>query len=136
MGARDPGAARHPSPADVRSDIGAELAAWGKVILLETRGRQTARRRVAPVGFVEEPDGCLLVAATDEHTHWARNLMADPRCRVTRDGATEDRRAEPLEEAARSRAVVALILRYGTPAERLGAGPAFRLRRTHAPEGR
>jgi hypothetical protein len=35
--------------------------------------------------------------------------------------------AEPLEAAAAARAVTRLILRYGTPAERLGRGPAFRL---------
>jgi len=36
--------------------------------------------------------------------------------------------AELLEGADANRAVRELILRYGTPAERLGAGPAFRLR--------
>lgn len=37
-------------------------------------------------------------------------------------------RAERLRGDAANRAVVALILKYGTPAERLGRGPAFRLR--------
>ena len=36
--------------------------------------------------------------------------------------------AEPLEAADHARAVRGLILRYGTPAERLGHGPSFRLR--------
>ena len=35
--------------------------------------------------------------------------------------------AEPLPEPGRQEAVRALILKYGTPAERLGWGPAFRL---------
>jgi len=35
----------------------------------------------------------------------------------------------PLDGAARNAAIGALILKYGTPAERLGRGPAFRLRR-------
>jgi hypothetical protein len=39
-------------------------------------------------------------------------------------------RAELLSDADAARAVAALILRYGTPAERLGRGPAFRLTRT------
>lgn len=37
-------------------------------------------------------------------------------------------RAEPIEGPLRNRALRELILRYGTPAEQLGAGPAFRLR--------
>jgi hypothetical protein len=36
--------------------------------------------------------------------------------------------AEPLDRTATASTVSALILRYGTPAERLGRGPAFRLR--------
>lgn len=107
--------------------IGEELAEWGKVILLETRGRVSGRAVSTAVGFVEEPDGSLLVAAGDERTNWARNLLEEPRCQVTREGRTETCRAEPLTGAAHHSAVVSLILAYGTPAERLGAGPAFRL---------
>lgn len=36
--------------------------------------------------------------------------------------------AEPLEQADHARVIRGLILRYGTPAERLGRGPSFRLR--------
>jgi deazaflavin-dependent oxidoreductase (nitroreductase family) len=95
--------------------------------LLETQGRTTGRPVRAAVGFVETADGGLLVAAGDPGADWARNLEADPRCRVTIEDRTEERLAVPLEGAERSEAIVALILRYGTPAERLGAGPAFRL---------
>jgi hypothetical protein len=35
---------------------------------------------------------------------------------------------EPLAGAEANAGIVALILKYGTPAERLGRGPAFRLR--------
>ncbi len=82
----------------------------------------------AAVGFIEEPDGSLLVAAGDPDADWARNLEADPRCRVTIGERTWDALAEPLEPDDAARAVTQLILRYGTPAERLGRGPAFRLR--------
>jgi deazaflavin-dependent oxidoreductase (nitroreductase family) len=107
---------------------GAELASWGRVLLLETRGRRSGARRVTPVGFVEEPDGSLLIAAGSPGTRWARNLLAEPQCRVA--WSSEDRRcvAEPLPDDEAARAVTALILRYGTPAEGLGSGPAFRLR--------
>jgi hypothetical protein len=79
------------------------------------------------VGFVETLDGALLVAAGDPRADWARNLEADPRCRVTIEDRTEERVAVALADAERNDAIVALILRYGTPAERLGLGPAFRL---------
>lgn len=110
-----------------RDPIGLELAEWGKVILLETRGRTSGDPTVVAVGFVEEPDGSLLVSASSDSTQWARNLLADPHCRVTLEGHARPCRAELLQGSHRNRAIAALILAYGTPAERLGAGPAFRL---------
>lgn len=111
------------------ASLEADLAAWGKVIILHTMGRSTGRTRSVSVGFIEEagPDGPLLVAASDDDTQWARNLLAEPACRVVREGRERAYRAVPLEPAAAQAAVAALILRYGTPAERLGGGPAFRL---------
>lgn len=82
------------------------------------------------VGYVEEPDGSLLVAAGTDDADWARNLFADPACRASLgDGGPFDVVAEPLEGPDFHRAIRELILRYGTTAERLGHGPAFRLRR-------
>ncbi len=107
--------------------IGDELAEWGKVVILETRGRVTGTQATAAVGYVGQPDGSLLVSASDERTNWARNLAADPFLRVTREGRSMAYRAELLTGAERNAAVASLILTYGTPAERLGAGPAFRL---------
>jgi deazaflavin-dependent oxidoreductase (nitroreductase family) len=100
---------------------------WGKAIVLETRGRISGEPREVTLGFVEEPDGSLLVSADGEETHWARNLLADPRCRVGREGRWRDHAAERLGPADHRRAVAGLVLRYGTPAERLGSGPSFRL---------
>jgi deazaflavin-dependent oxidoreductase (nitroreductase family) len=84
------------------------------------------------VGYLEEPDGSLLVAANEPDAGWARNLEADPRCRVHVGERTWDAIAEPLDAGAAALVVTGLILRYGTPAERLGRGPAFRLRRAGA----
>ena len=98
------------------------------VVRIETRGRVTGREVAAAVGFIEEPDGSLLVAAGDPDAGWARNLEADPSCRVTVGDRSWEASAEPLDDAAAGRVVASLILRYGTPAERLGRGPAFRLR--------
>ena len=80
------------------------------------------------MGFVEEPDGSLLVAAGDPEADWALNLLAAPAARVTVAERSWAVTAEPLGEAEHARAVRELILRYGTPAERLGAGASFRLR--------
>jgi F420H(2)-dependent quinone reductase len=85
------------------------------------------------VGFVEALDDGYLVAAGDPGADWARNLEADPRCTVTISEATMEAIAEPLDGAERNAAITALILKYGTPAERLGRGPAFRLRPVAVP---
>ena len=110
------------------ADIGTQLAGWGKAALVETTGRRTGRPARAAVGYIEEPDGSLLVAAGDPDADWARNLEEWPDCVVTIGDRSGRYRAEPLEVAERNATVAALILRYGTPAERLGRGPAFRLR--------
>jgi deazaflavin-dependent oxidoreductase (nitroreductase family) len=107
--------------------MASELASWGWVAVIEARGRRSGRPIITPVGYIAEPEGTLLVAASDDHTSWALNLLAHPRCRVTIGDTSGEYRAEPLDDRGRAAAVTALILRYGTPAERLGAGPAFRL---------
>ncbi len=93
-----------------------------------TRGRVSGREIPAAVGFVEESDGSLLVAAGGPKADWARNLEAHPHCTVTVGERTWEAVAEPLDTVEAARAVTALILRYGTPSEGLGRGPAFRLR--------
>ena len=108
--------------------LGEQLAAWGKVGLLETRGRVSGRPITTAVGFIDEPDGSLLIAAATEASDWARNLRANPRCRVVIESSTADYDALEVDDATRAAAVSALILKYGTPAESLGHGPVFRLR--------
>jgi deazaflavin-dependent oxidoreductase (nitroreductase family) len=98
------------------------------VVRIETRGRVSGGAVAVAVGYVEEPDGSLLVAAGAPGASWARNLEVDPRCRVTFGDRTVEMVAEPLGPSEAARVVTALILRYGTPAEGLGRGPAFRLR--------
>lgn len=105
-----------------------QLASWGKVLLVETRGRRTGRRVRVAVGFVERPEGRLLVAAGSRSADWALNLLTDPRCTVSLRGASIACLARPLQGADHAEAVRESILKYGTPAERLGAGPAFELR--------
>jgi deazaflavin-dependent oxidoreductase (nitroreductase family) len=108
--------------------IGEELAAWGKVLMIETRGRVTGRPARAALGFVEERDGTWLVTSGSPDADWARNLESDPDATLEVGGRRVAVVAEPLDDADHARAVRELILRYGTPAERLGAGTSFRLR--------
>jgi deazaflavin-dependent oxidoreductase (nitroreductase family) len=103
------------------------LTARGLTIQLQTRGRSSGQPRLVTIGFVERPDGSLLVAASSPLTHWARNLALDPHCVVERAGRSHPCIAELLAGADAHEAISGLILRYGTPAERLGGGPSFRL---------
>jgi deazaflavin-dependent oxidoreductase (nitroreductase family) len=105
-----------------------DLVAWGRVLRIETRGRLSGRPAHAVVGFVERPDGALVVAAGSADADWGRNLLADPACRVTIADVTTAAVARELEGAAYAAAVRDLILKYGRPAEGLGTGPAFELR--------
>jgi deazaflavin-dependent oxidoreductase (nitroreductase family) len=109
-------------------DIASQLVGWGRVIEIQSRGRTSGRPARVAVGFVEDRDGSLLVAAGNPGADWARNLEADSRCRLTLAEASWDAVAEPVNGQAAAAAIAALILRYGTPAEGLGRGPVFRLR--------
>jgi deazaflavin-dependent oxidoreductase (nitroreductase family) len=113
----------------VTDDIGEQLAGWGTVAIVETRGRLSGQPARAAVGFVEDADGSLLVAAGSPDAAWARNLLADPEGIVTIGETTRPFAAAELTGPERNAAIASLILRYGTPAEGLGRGPVFRLRR-------
>jgi deazaflavin-dependent oxidoreductase (nitroreductase family) len=113
----------------LNDELGEQLAGWGKVVTIETRGRVTGQPVEVAVGYLEEPGGTLLIAAGAAESDWARNLALDPTCRVRLGDESWPALAEPVEGAEASRAVRDLILKYGTPAERLGRGPVFRLRR-------
>lgn len=107
--------------------MAAELAAAGRVVSLRTTGRITGRPASATVGFVQAPDGSLVVAANTDEAQWACNLMADPHVIATWSDRSVEFCAEPLSGERYAEAIRELILRYGTPSERLGRGPAFRL---------
>jgi deazaflavin-dependent oxidoreductase (nitroreductase family) len=111
---------------EAQGTLEADLAAWGKVIVLETTGRRSGQLRRVAIGYVQVDEGWL-VAASSEATGWARNLTTEPRCHVEHDGVRRACTARPLHGPERDAAIVGLILKYGTPAEQLGAGPAFRL---------
>jgi deazaflavin-dependent oxidoreductase (nitroreductase family) len=106
--------------------LGDQLTGWGKVLRIETRGWRSGQPARAAVGYLDD-DGSYLVAAGTNEAAWARNLDADGRCTVAIEERRFEATAERLEGPERSRAIAGLILKYGTPAERLGSGPAFRL---------
>jgi deazaflavin-dependent oxidoreductase (nitroreductase family) len=105
-----------------------ELVALGRAALLVTRGRITGEPRSVAVGYVDEPDGSVLVAANGPRSSWGLNLLADPSVHVEIGERRFEAEAEELGRADHGRAVRELILRYGTPSEGLGTGPSFRLR--------
>ena len=105
----------------------ADLTAWNKVIRLQTTGRRSGLPRVVTIGFVVDGTGSLLVAASSATTGWALNLRAKPACIVELESTRRRYTASELDVTQRAATVRELILKYGTPAERLGAGPAFRL---------
>lgn len=112
-------------------DIGEQLADWGKVALIETTGRISGNPVTTAIGFAEDDDGSLLVAAGADDADWALNLRANAACSVTIGETEASYQAEEADDEARAAAISRLILKYGTPAERLGHGPVFRL--TSAP---
>ena len=107
-----------------------DLVTSGRFARLAIRGRRSGERRSVNVGFVEELDGSLLIAAGAPDSDWALNLLADPDCTVTVGERSFAARAEPLDDddPRRGRAVRELILRYGTPSEGLGSGLVFAVR--------
>jgi deazaflavin-dependent oxidoreductase (nitroreductase family) len=108
-----------------------DLVASGRFVRIRALGGRTGRTRSVTVGFVEDADGpagSIRVAAGAADSAWARNLLANPACRVEVGQRVFDAVAEPLTPAEHARTIRDLILRYGTPAERLGHGPSFRLR--------
>ncbi|MBI3747816.1 MAG: nitroreductase family deazaflavin-dependent oxidoreductase [Chloroflexi bacterium] len=108
-----------------------DLVASGRFARVATRGGRTGLARTVTIGFVDDdggPPGSILVSAGGTDAAWARNLLADPACRVEVGERSWDAVAEPLSAAEHARAVRGLILRYGTPAEGLGRGDSFRLR--------
>ena len=106
-----------------------DLVRSGRYARLEIPGRSSGETRVVTVGYAEQPDGSLLVAAGAADAAWARNLVAESDAvRVTIGERTFDARAEVVgeDDPRRALAIRGLILRYGTPAERL-AGSVFAL---------
>jgi deazaflavin-dependent oxidoreductase (nitroreductase family) len=105
-----------------------DLVRDGRYARLDLRGARSGLPRPVTIGFVERPDGTLVVAARGD-TAWSANLRSSPSVRVTIGSRTFAATAVLLEpgDPRRAEAIRDLILRYGTPSERLGSGPVFAL---------
>ncbi|HEY7131981.1 MAG TPA: nitroreductase/quinone reductase family protein [Candidatus Limnocylindrales bacterium] len=104
-----------------------DLVRAGRVARLDLPADASGKERSVAVGFAERPDGALLVAAGSAEAVWARALEAEPQVGVT-IGDRSFRASTALladDDPRRAIAIRELILRYGTPSERLGRGPVF-----------
>ena len=104
--------------------------------MLETIGRKSGNPDLSAVGFIDESDGAIVVAAGTDTADWVLNLRANPNSKArVGERVAEYAQAVELEGDERSAIVVALILKYGTPSEGLGRGPVFRLIRSESDQG-
>jgi deazaflavin-dependent oxidoreductase (nitroreductase family) len=108
--------------------LGERMAASGRMAMIEVTGRTSGRRIRTPVGYVRNADGSIWVGAGRAESHWPRNLLADPVCRVHAGPVDEVFTAIELDGAERAAAVAAIHAKYGAPASRVGTGPVFVLR--------
>ncbi|MEX0874467.1 MAG: nitroreductase/quinone reductase family protein [Actinomycetota bacterium] len=82
------------------------FAGRGGLILLETTGRKSGKRRRTPMGGRREGDTVWIVAEQGTHANYVRNIQADPRVRVKVGGKwrTGTARTVPSDDArARSK---------------------------------
>ena len=100
-------------------------------LFLTVPGRKSGEPRTTPLLCVPHEGGWLVAGSNwgaPKLPIWVLNLRANQRSRANvGDRTVEYGQAVELEGRERSATLVALILKYGTPAERLGRGPVFRL---------
>ena len=75
------------------------------LVLLTTTGRRSGNPHTVPIGFVQDPDGNLLLFGSNmgapKDPDWCRNIEADPHVVVEVTGRVFDARAEILTGAER-----------------------------------
>lgn len=111
----------------------AHLVVSNSLLLLTVRGRRSGREVTLPLGYVDAPDGLIVIASEPETKNWWRNLSAEHPVKALVRG----RWSEFVPEVTRWRAESAsafeaalahYLRRFAFIAERLGvtrAGDAF-----------
>ena len=118
------------------------FAAWASglpVIMLETTGAKSGRKRTLPVLGMSDGEDLIVIASNygqDRHPSWYHNLKAHPRARVRVDGVTREVEAVEVTDPAErerlyeqaSRAVV-VFPAYKKRTDRIGRRiPIMRLK--------
>ena len=82
------------------------------LVIVETRGRRSGRRRRTVVGAHHEDGTLWIVAEQGRHAGWVRNVAADPRVRVRRHACWRPGQAhvDPDDDAS------ARLASWGRPA--------------------
>ena len=75
-------------------------------VVLTTRGRRTSLPREVLLPCRRIENDVLVLSAYGRRSDWMRNVLKDPRVRVTCNGRERRARAEIIEEAARKRALL------------------------------
>jgi deazaflavin-dependent oxidoreductase (nitroreductase family) len=89
----------------------ATAASWVSglpVVMVTTTGARSGRESTTPILGVPEGGGIVLIGSNFGQAHhpaWIHNLRADPRARVTVDGATHEAVAEEVEGPERERLI-------------------------------
>lgn len=86
--------------------LGGRLGAH-KIILLTTRGRKSGKRFTTPLGYFDDPGGCLVIASnggSPRSPGWYHNLKSSPQVSVQIMDRVLPASAEVLSGEARARA--------------------------------
>jgi len=105
---------------------GSFMALGGRVGILATTGAKTGQRRTAPLGFVQRPDGSVLIGSgTKESRGWTVNLKANPACSFKIKGTEGRYRAALVPADQRDEALAEFKAKMGSFAERADWGDLF-----------
>jgi deazaflavin-dependent oxidoreductase (nitroreductase family) len=88
------------------------VVAFGLMPIVLTRGRPGGQWRSVPVNVLEVTGERYLVAVRG-HSHWTRNLLANPEGQLRVKGRTTQFVAVPIDEATKPRLIEEYLRRWG-----------------------
>lgn len=87
----------------IRAGVGSPRIVPSGVIVLETVGRKTGKRRRSPLAATRLGQYIIVATFRGERSQWIRNLVAHPRTRYWLAGKPRDARAFVMVEGKRFR---------------------------------